>query len=177
MFGPSSLLCIPLCSAAASLVSNSIQLSCCDKENCQKQSNSHSYHEHLFKFLCIHSTRVSDVTHQTSTQSPLTFRHVLHCTTKTGIPEQRRLLSSVRSQEVASCFTSASVAKQLASQVFVTCSKEIKLLGLIPRTGIPTGYDPTAASLRPTFRPVPMSNSSSSISLFTLRRPQLVSGL
>jgi hypothetical protein len=62
------------------------------------------------------------------------------------------LLSSVRSQELAACFTSASVAKQLASQVFVKGSKVMKItgsLGLITRTGIPTGYGPTAASLRP----------------------------
>lgn len=41
MFGPSLSPCIPLCSAAASSVSNSVQLNCSDKRKCQKQSNNY----------------------------------------------------------------------------------------------------------------------------------------
>ena len=56
-----------------------------------------------------HGISVADGTHQTSAYSSLTFKHLPH----RGIPEWKKSVSNVCSQEVTACFTSASVANRL----------------------------------------------------------------
>ena len=65
----------------------------------------------LFWLRCTHSTRVADVTDQNSTWSALTFNHLCHRDIEPCVR-----LSSVCSQELTACFTSASATNRFLSR-------------------------------------------------------------
>jgi hypothetical protein len=69
---------------------------------------------------CIHGTWVADGAHQTSTQSPLTFKHLFHLGTKVCIPVWKKSLPSVCSLE----------AEQLPSRgVLFKAPQELEISG------------------------------------------------
>ena len=87
---------------------------------------------------CVHGTCVADGAHQTSTQSPLTFKHLFHRGTRVCIPVWKKSLSSVYSLE----------AGQLPSRgVLFKTPQELEITGPHAATGPVTGYGAATCSL------------------------------
>jgi hypothetical protein len=87
---------------------------------------------------CIHGTWVADGAHQTSTESPLTFKHLFHRGTKVCFLVWKKSLSSVCSLE----------AGQLPSRgVLFKAPQELEITGPHAATGPVTGYGTVTGSL------------------------------
>jgi hypothetical protein len=63
------------------------------------------------------------------TQSPLTFNHLFHCSTKVCIQVQRKLALTVIRQQMTACFKFSICCKSPASQVLLQVSKEMEITG------------------------------------------------
>ena len=66
----------------------------------------------LVRYIGLHDKCVANDTDKTPIYSPLAFKHLSHYSTKV----HNMSVSSVCSQEVTACFTSASVADRLPTE-------------------------------------------------------------
>ena len=92
----------------------------------------------------MQDTLVAVGSHQASTLSWLTFKHLSHCDTKSCIPAHKTLVSNVCSQNMTACLMLASAANRTPARCFLRCPMTCKSLGPILPIRLVTGYGPPA---------------------------------
>lgn len=129
-----------------------------------------------WRHMTVLRTWVLDGTHQTSTLSPSTFRHLFHRGTNTCIPVQKKSVSSVCSK-VTACYASTSVANHLPVKCTMRGPQRWKSLGA--RTRLKEGWSITSPPQHSNHPPVrlPVWGPASSNYFDTIRSNWLTSDL